>query len=248
MKSSNMKNMQDLVSNLNIAKHEEKEIVVDDFAKNVINKVFKELSLILPAWQYAWKSDDPANPDKILNSAKQQWTKAFIENNICTVEQISFGFAKARKYESDFVPSCGKFISWCTPSPEDLGYPTEQRALKDCISYRNAKKMGMQAIERPWLTELCSRVDWFLMNSASNQMEHKKAEAHFKAQYLDFINSDYREPVGSSHSRLETSNIVKDRMSEEQLEDGRKRGLNCMSDVRKRLAQANRNKQSNNKG
>ncbi|GAH02205.1 unnamed protein product, partial [marine sediment metagenome] len=121
MKSSNMKSMKDLVSNINMTEHKEKEIVVDHFAKNVINKVFKELALILPAWQYAWKSDDPQNPDKVLNAAKQQWTKAFIENDICTVEQISHGFAKARKYESDFVPSCGKFISWCTPSPEDLG-------------------------------------------------------------------------------------------------------------------------------
>ena len=77
MTSSNIKSMQDLVSNLNITEHKEKEIVVDEFAKNVINKVFKELSLILPAWQYAWKSDDPANPDKVLNAAKQHIDRLF---------------------------------------------------------------------------------------------------------------------------------------------------------------------------
>ena len=47
--------------------------------------------------------------------------------------------------------------------------------------------------------------------------------------------------------RLETSEIVKARMSEEQLEDGRKRGLSCMSEVRRKLAQANLNK-SNTQG
>ena len=76
MTSSNLKSMKELVNNLNITEHKEKDILVDAFAKNVINKVFKELSLILPAWKYAWKSNDPQNPDKVLNAAKQQWTKA----------------------------------------------------------------------------------------------------------------------------------------------------------------------------
>lgn len=240
-----MKNMQDLVGNLDITKHQEKEIVVDAFAKNVINKVFKELALILPAWKYAWKSDDPANPDKVLNAAKQQWTKAFIENDICTVEQISHGFAKARKYNSDFVPSSGKFIAWCTPSPEDLGYPSEQRALRDCISYRNAKKMGMKTANRPWVDELISRIDWFLMDGASTQAEHKKAEAHFKERYLEFVNSDYREPVESSSERLETTEIVRDRMSPQQIQDGLKRGTDAMKEVRRKLAQVNRDKLNN---
>jgi len=237
-----MVNMKDLVSNLNITEHQEKEIVVDAFAKNIINKVFKELSLILPAWQYAWKSDDPENPDKILNAAKQQWTKAFIENDICTLEQIKFGFAKARAYESDFVPSCGKFVSWCNPSPEDLGYPSEQRASMLCVSYRAKLKLNLPTHTRPLIMELCKRVDWFLMNTAITQPEHKKAEAHFKAEYMSLINSGYQEPPESSEPRLETAEVVVDRMSPEQLESRKNRGLNCMSDVRKALVQANRNK------
>ena len=171
-----------------------------------------------------------------------EWTKAFNENGINTLEQIKFGFAKARKLESNFLPSCGVFIGWCSPSAEDLGYPSEQQALKMCVSYRASLKIGIKANARQSVLELCNRVDWFLMNGASNQMEHKKSEAHFKTVYLDFINSDYREPVESSDMRLETTEIVKARMSEEQLEDGRKRGLNCMSEVRRKLAQANLNK------
>ena len=239
-----MKDISNLVNRLDLTKKDDHSLQnkIPPIVKTIVDSLFDQLAFVFPAWKYTWDTEEK------IKGAKKEWVKSFFENNISTKEQIAHGLKKARKMDSDFLPSCGKFVAWCTPSPEDLGYPTEQRALKDCISYRNAKKMGMQTIERPWLTELCSRVDWFLMNSASNQMEHKKAEAHFKAQYLDFINSDYREPVESSHSRLETSNIVKDRMSDEQLEDGRKRGLNCMSDVRKRLAQANRNKQSNNKG
>ena len=232
--------MADIVKNINIAEHQEKEIVVDTFAKNVINKVFKELALILPAWQYAWKSDDPQNPDKILNAAKQQWTKAFIENDICTLDQIRAGFAKARAYESDFVPSCGKFISWCNPSPEDLGYPTEQKALMLCVSYRSKLKLNMPTTTRPLITELCKRVDWFLMNAASNQVEHKKADAHFKAEYMSLINSGYQEPEETTVERLETREVVIDRMSPEQLESRKNRGLDAVKAMRQSLAKAKR--------
>ena len=226
-----MKNLTEIGANFNpIA--QQKEVVIDDFAKNIINKVFDQLSVIFPAWKHAWPTD------KELSAAKMEWTKAFNENGINTLEQIKYGFAKARKSESDFLPSCGKFISWCSPSPEDLGYPTEQQALRDCINYRNAKKMGIPNYARPWLIELCKRVDWWLVSSASNQTEHRKAEKHFKDVYLEFVNSDYREPEETTHERLETREIVKGRMSEQQLEDGRKRGLDCIKDIRKGLAKA----------
>lgn len=234
MKSSNMKGMQDIVKSINIAEHKEKEIVVDTFAKNVINKVFKELALILPAWQYTWKSDDPQNPDKVLNAAKQQWTKAFIENNINTVEQISLGFAKARKYESDFVPSCGKFISWCTPSPEDLGYPSEQKALEQCVTHRNKIKMHIDSDASHFIQTLCKCVDWWLMNTASSQNQISVANKLFREEYLNLI-ATYQEPVQTTSQRLETSEVTKKRLSPSQLEDGRKRGLEHLKAIRAKL-------------
>jgi len=234
MKSSNMKSMKDLVSNINMTEHKEKEIVVDDFAKNVINKVFKELALILPAWQYAWKSDDPQNPDKVANAAKQQWTKAFIENNINTVEQISHGFAKARKYESDFVPSCGKFISWCTPSPEDLGYPSEAKALEQCITHRNKEKMHIDSHASHFIQTLCKCVDWWLMNTANGQNQVAVAKKLFREEYLHLIDT-YQPPVETDSVRLETSEVTRKRLSPSQLESGRQRGLEYLAEIRKKL-------------
>ena len=234
MKSSNMKSMKDLVSNINMTEHKEKEIVVDDFAKNVINKVFKELALILPAWQYAWKSDDPQNPDKVLNAAKQQWTKAFIENDICTVEQISHGFAKARKYESDFVPSCGKFISWCTPSSEDLGYPSETKALEQCITHRNKEKMHIDSHASHFIQTLCKCVDWWLMNTANGQNQVAVAKKLFREEYLNLI-ATYQEPVETTSQRLETSEVTRERLSPSQLEDGNKRMNEELKIIRAKL-------------
>ena len=206
----------------------QEEVVIDEFAKNIINKVFDQLSIIFPAWKYNWKTDQE------ISSAKMEWTKAFNENDITTLEQIKFGFAKARQSESDFLPSPGKFISWCKPSPEDLGYPSEQESLRKCISHKNKIKMNIVSYESNFILQLCKQVDWWLMNRAADHGSQKKADIHFKETYLDLI-ANYKEPLESDSARLETSNIVKDRMSEQQLEDGRKRGLDALKDIKSKL-------------
>jgi hypothetical protein len=223
-----MKSMQDLVSNMSMTESKEKEIVVDDFAKNVINKVFNELAVIFPAWKHAWPTD------KELSMAKLQWTKAFVENNISTMEQISYGFAKARKSETDFLPSCGKFISWCEPSFDDLGYPSQSEALRKCISYRNATKLNLKPTYDHFIHELTNSIDWFLVSSVGNQAEAKKADEYFKVFYLKFI-TEYQKPEQGSHHQLETSEVVRERMSPQQLEDGRIRGLGVLSDIKNKL-------------
>ena len=229
-----MKNLSNVINNLDLSKKDDHSLQnkVPPIVKTIVDSLFDQLAFVFPAWKYTWDSEEK------IKGAKKEWVKAFFENDINTKEQIAHGLKKARKMDSDFLPSCGKFVAWCTPSPEDLGYPSEQRALKDCVAYRNAKKMGMADNARPWLVELCKRVDWWLMNSASNQVEHRKAEKHFKDEYLDFINSDYQEPLETSHARLETREVVIDRMSPDQLESRKNRGLNCMSEVRRQLAKA----------
>ncbi len=207
------------------------DVIIDDFAKNIINQVFSQLSVIFPAWKYALPTE------KELSLAKMEWTKAFNENGIHELDQIKYGFKKARASESDFLPSCGKFISWCTPTAEDLGYPSEHKALQSCITYKNNKNMfGNTGITtRPFIIELYKRVDWWLMNNAGSQMEHKKAEKHFREEYLALINSNYQEPEETTHERLETTEVVKDRMSPEQLKDGQKRGLDAIKAIRRKF-------------
>ena len=220
--------------NLNIAKQDDHTLQnkIPPIVKSIVDSLFDQLAFVFPAWKYTWDTEEK------IKGAKKEWVKAFFENDITTKEQIAHGLKKARKMDSDFLPSCGKFVSWCTPSPEDLGYPSEQQALRDCIAYRNAKKMGMNNHARPWLMELCKRIDWWLMNSASNQVEHRKAEKHFKDEYLAFINSDYQEPVETPHVRLETQEVTRERMSPEQLKDSENRKLDAIKDIRRNLAKA----------
>lgn len=229
-----MKNISTVINNLDLTKIGDHSLQnkVPPIVKTIVDSLFEQLAFVFPAWRYTWDSEEK------IKGAKKEWVKAFFENDINTKEQISHGLKKARKMDSDFLPSCGKFVSWCNPSPEDLGYPSEQRALMLCVTHRNKAKMNMPFNTRPLIIELCNHVDWWLMNAASTQAEHKKAEAHFKVEYLSLINSGYEEPVESTSKRLETSEVVIDRMSDKQLEDRKNRGLNCVKDMRRKLNEA----------
>lgn len=228
-----MKNIAEIQPNFN-APAKQTGLPIDDFAKNIIDKVFDQLSVIFPAWKHALPTD------KDLSMAKLEWTKAFTENGINSLEQIKYGFIKARRSESDFLPSCGKFISWCTPSAEDLGYPSESQALKECIAHRNNQKMftPLNIAVRPFIVELCKSVDWWLINTASNQVEHKKADKNFHDAYMGLINSGYIEPEETASERLETKEVIRERMSESQLADEKIRREDHMKNIKANLAKA----------
>ena len=232
-----MKDLRELANNFNPVKNNtqmQNDVVIDQFAKNIINKVFDQLSVIFPAWKHAWPTD------KELSAAKMEWTKAFNENNINTLEQVKYGFVKARRSESDFLPSCGKFISWCTPTAEDLGHPSEHNALRACQSHKQIKEMAsnnpnIKITTRPFILELYRRVDWWLMNHATTKNELARAEKHFKEEYIALIRSGYQEPEITPHERLETQEVTRVRMTPEQKEDERQRALDCIKRMRASL-------------
>lgn len=96
----------------------------------VINHLFKELRSIRTAWRQAW-------PDKkSYLESKKTWLQGFIENGICTQEQIDIGLIRCRAEASDFIPSVGKFIQGCVPTPEMLNLPgveaAYEQALRNC--------------------------------------------------------------------------------------------------------------------
>ncbi|WP_458368732.1 replication protein P [Pseudomonas mandelii] len=98
----------------------------------VINQLFRQLRSIRTAWRQAW-------PDaKAYKESKATWLQAFIENGICTQEQIDIGLIRCRAEPSDFIPSVGKFIQGCVPTPEMLNPPLPgveaayTQALRNC--------------------------------------------------------------------------------------------------------------------
>ena len=227
-----MKDISTLVNRMDLAKKDDHSLQnkVPPIVKTIVDSLFDQLAFVFPAWKYTWDSEEK------IKGAKKEWVKAFFENDITTKEQISYGLKKARAEGSDFLPSCGKFVQWCSPTPEDLGYPSEAKALKQCISHRNNEKMftPLNLNTSHFIMELCKRVDWWEMNNATNQQQVKKSEVNFNEQYLELI-SVYVKPEESSNERLETTEIVRDRMSDKQIEDGRKRGLELLKEVKRKM-------------
>lgn len=107
---------------------------IDDAAGRVVNLLVRELKAIFPAWRQAWPDDES------LQAYKRSMVKGFVSEGITRVEQIRFGVAACRRLPSDFVPSVGRFIAMCHPTPELLGLPSEDDAYAEATrnAYPNA--------------------------------------------------------------------------------------------------------------
>jgi hypothetical protein len=199
--------------------------------KQLVDQVFKQLKVICPAYEHSLPTE------QAVNDCKKEWVKAFYENNINQVELVKAGLAGVRRSDSDFLPSCGKFISWCKPSPEDMGWPSVQDALKQCIKHRANQKMfrPQNIYIRPMIIELCKTVDWWQMNNDSNAQQRKLADKHFTDKYMELLNSGYQEPIESEVERLPTEEKVKEGMSEQQKLDQQKRSQAYIDQIKANL-------------
>ena len=102
-------------------------IKVDPGTAEIVNTVFTKLQGVFPAWRQAWP-DDAA-----LDRAKREWIAGFVQGGINTEQQLAWGFRQARKSASPFLPSVGQFVSWCSPSAEQLGLPHEGDAWIEAL-------------------------------------------------------------------------------------------------------------------
>ena len=100
---------------------------VDSQTAEVVEKIFRQLKAIFPAWKTAWPDE------KALGSAQRSWTKGFMDAVICDIHQVEFGIKQCRKSGSPFAPSIGQFIQWCTPGPEAYGMPTAADAWLEAL-------------------------------------------------------------------------------------------------------------------
>jgi hypothetical protein len=110
---------------------------------DVVNALFKELQAIFPAWKQAWPTDDA------LDSAKRSWIKAFIVEGITQLEQIRFGVERCRSLGTDFMPSVGRFIKLCQPTPEMLGIPPHDKAFREALENSHPSRFGGRTWSHP---------------------------------------------------------------------------------------------------
>ena len=171
---------------------------IDDFAKQMVDKIFDQLSAIFPAWGVAFK--DP----KQISTAKKEWVKALQENDINSIEHLKAGFRKARASQSDFIPSVGKFISWCNPSAEDLIQESPEELMSSMIRYKNTPKtFGTDERDpsdfKPIVIELFRRIDMW----SFNQMKEDRALALINRKVVEIVKSGWTPPVVTDAPRLE---------------------------------------------
>lgn len=114
---------------------------IDAEAGRVVNALFRELQSCFPAWRRAWPNDEA------LAAAKKTWIKGFAAAGIHRVEQIKHGIEQCRLMPSDFIPSIGRFIELCRPTPESLGLPSEARAFAEAT--RNAHPSAVAIWSHP---------------------------------------------------------------------------------------------------
>ena len=94
-----------------------------DEVEDLVNRIFEQLLASCPSIQY-WTP-------KQVATAKRQWVLGFAENGIKTIAQVKQGVRALRAKEDDFVPSIGKFVSWCKAVDlEYLGLPNAETLLK----------------------------------------------------------------------------------------------------------------------
>lgn len=112
----------------------------DDGRKSVetlVNKLFREIRGARSGWRQAWPTTEA------LDAAKVSWLKTFLENGIGDWDnQVAYGMQRLRAEPSDWVPSPGKFATWCQPTPEALGLPPLEVAYAEALSKSHPAMAG----------------------------------------------------------------------------------------------------------
>ena len=139
---------------------------VDNQTAEVVEKIFRQLKAIFPAWKTAWPDE------KALGSAQRSWTKGFMDAGICDIHQVEFGIKQCRKSGSPFAPSIGQFIQWCTPGPEAYGMPTAADAWLEAL-------MGTASHEAVRIAANATG----LFDLRSAKQEDKATRARFERNY-----------------------------------------------------------------
>ena len=130
------------------AQPQQKQAVKQQVAQ-VFNELFRQLKATFPAAIANFKEQSD------LDEFKRQWTIAFIENGIRTLEQINIGMKIARQQTNPFLPSPGQFVQWCKQGDYTaLGLPTDDELFdifKEYCSVRGWRRFNWQSNACYWM-------------------------------------------------------------------------------------------------
>lgn len=132
-------------------------------AGQIINDLFDQLKTIKPAWKLSFSEEGDEG------RAKKEWYKAFVENDVNTVNKIRVAMVEARKDPNPYWPSVGQFIKWCE------GEAVDTDKLFDAM---------LRGHEPTHAAELHTRMNTALIFDIRHNLDAKRARKAFKEEYL----------------------------------------------------------------
>jgi len=121
-----------------------------DEVKAAINFVFDSLKAIKPAWHVSMKTSDD------VIGYKKQLGAAMSKHGINSLDRLNFGLDAARVDPDNFMPSVGRFASWCIEGMEkqaikqkEFDHQMERREMIEQDTFAER-----QAIAKPELQSL----------------------------------------------------------------------------------------------
>lgn len=145
-----------------------------------VNKVMKTILANSPAWSVSLKGSES------VNDYRQQLVKAFLENDIAHMAQVELGLKRIRKEETNFLPSVGQFISWCSPSPEAINCPDVDDAYKEACFYRYSKK----PISHPCIAYALAKITMFDLSNKSEATTKPRFAKYYQTAVERFYYGD----------------------------------------------------------
>ncbi|MBH2767648.1 DNA replication protein [Serratia marcescens] len=154
--------------------------VVNENAEKLVDLLFTNLVQVFPAAkQTALRT--PAEVD----AAKRQWILAFAENGITSVEQLQAGMRMARQQESDFWPSCGKFIGWCkTGAALNAGLPSVDEVEAEFKRY-SANRGHVRPEDFNWSAPV---MYWIVIDVRHQMLQYNHTESEFRKSIQQHLN------------------------------------------------------------
>lgn len=114
-----------------------------ELTAKLVNELFKRFDGIFSAAIHTLKENGS------LSNAKHEWTLAFMDAGITSSNELNHGLKKARLSGNDFLPSMGKFIQWCRPTFEELGWPEPHEAFQMAVRVSYDLKHNVQSPIHP---------------------------------------------------------------------------------------------------
>lgn len=154
--------------------------VVNENAEKLVDLLFTNLVQVFPAAkQTALRT--PAEVD----AAKRQWILAFAENGITSVEQLQAGMRMARQQESDFWPSCGKFIGWCkTGAALNAGLPSVDEVEAEFKRY-SANRGHVRPEDFNWSAPV---MYWIVIDVRHQMLQYNHTESEIRKSIQQHLN------------------------------------------------------------